>query len=723
MSLFSEIMKRKKAKAAEARKVSHVTLPPETPAPMLPVPAGAAEIVSTAGAGKVSQVTLSRDASDTSRFSAEDRALRDDKCQFVRLVLDYIAQHKCGRAEACRIVAETRADDFPHLLCAGKNGSNAATYSNFRNWTEGTGKRPRTNGLIDPATGKIDFSRKNVLLPRYGEKHKENPPGDPAFWKAIKSAYLKEETELAKEYRIIALKWKLETPGIRIPTIGDVRYYFKKWYPERFIRYAKKGENYYEQKLRSNVFRDPASIQVNEAWTADTQDCDFLVKVPNADGSFDAVRPKLCVIMDIKSQFAVSQVLVTGAVTNEIIRYALMQAILKYGRPKYFLTDNGKDYKKLGFTRPVVFTPDVNGSERYEHSILRELSIEHRLAEKYNGRVKYVERFFAEMAGYYPNARGYVGHNPETRPAVTAVAEKEENIYTLWDRDEAALFIGAMVDLYHSTQKPDSKYLRGLSPNQAFAPELRMQREPMDFDELFRAFQMPDPKARKVDHRGPGITFENRYYQAVHEERMKLWPFDGKNVMVKFDFFSADRCYAYSLDGNYICELRTPELLPYFNADPAKLAEHIERTREDKKIFDALIRQETGGWGMVDTATALRQPREAFLGKAPLRLQDSRYMVKANKHNPKYYLLKDEKERLDAEHAQTGSNTETVSHVTIPEKKEVCAKEISEADPELEALVEQALTGGFEEKQDNDFTIPTIKEEKKDDNYELPEIH
>ena len=98
-------------------------------------------------------------------------------------------------------------------------------------------------------------------------------------------------------------------------------------------------------------------------------------------------------------------------------------------------------------------------------------------------------------------------------------------------------------------------------------------------------------------------------------------------------------------------------------------------------------------------------------------------MVKANKHNPKYYLLKDEKERLDAEHAQTGSNTETVSHVTIQEKKEVCAKEISEADPELEALVEQALTGGFEEKQDNDFTIPTIKEEKKDDNYELPEIH
>ena len=93
------------------------------------------------------------------------------------------------------------------------------------------------------------------------------------------------------------------------------------------------------------------------------------------------------------------------------------------------------------------------------------------------------------------------------------------------------------------------------------------------------------------------------------------------------------------------------------------------------------------------------------------------------KHNPKYYLLKDEKERLDAERAQTGSNPETVSHVTIPEKKEVCSKQISEADPELEALVEQALTGGFEEKQDNDFTIPTIKEEKKDDNYELPEIH
>lgn len=722
MSLFEEIMKRKKAKAAEARKLSQVTLPPEMREPQLPVPAGAAEIV-TARPEKLSPVTIPRSSSDTSAFSAEDRALRDDKCCFVRLVLEYVREHRCGRAKACRIVAETRSDEFPRLLTAGKNGAVAATYSNFRNWTEGTGKHPRTNGLIDPATGKIDFSRKNVLLPQYGVGHKEKTPGDPAFWTAIKSAYLKEETELAKEYRIIALKWKLDKPGIRIPTIGDVRYYFKKWYPERFIQYAKKGENYYEQKLRSNVFRDPATIQVNEAWTADTQDCDFVVKVENAEGKLEAVRPKLCVIMDIGSQFAVSQILVTGAVTNEIIRYALMAAILKYGRPKYFLTDNGKDYKKLGFTRPVVFTPDVNGSERHEHSILRELDIEHRLAEKYNGRVKYVERFFAEMAGYYPNARGYVGHNPETRPAVTAVAEKPENVYTLWDRDEAARFVGAMVDLYHSEPKTDSKYLRGLSPEQAFAPELRMQREPMTFDELFRAFQMPDPKARKVDHRGPGITFGNRYYQAVHEERMKLWPFDGKNVMIKFDFFSSERCYAYSLDGTYLCELRIPEMLPYFNADPKQLAEHIGRTREDKKIFDALIRQETGGWGMIDTATALRQPREAFLGKAPLRLQDSRYMVKANKHNPKYYLLKDEKERLDAEYAKTSSQTGKIVTVTIPAEKEICAKQKTESDPELDALVERALTGGFEHKQNNDYTIPVINEENNNDDYELPEIH
>ena len=163
-------------------------------------------------------------------------------------------------------------------------------------------------------------------------------------------------------------------------------------------------------------------------------------------------------------------------------------------------------------------------------------------------------------------------------------------------------------------------------------------------------------------------------------------------------------------------------MLPYFSADPEQLAEHIERTREDKKIFDALIRQETGGWGMIDAATALRQPREAFLGKAPLRLQDSRYMVKANKHNPKYYLLKDEKERLDAEYAQTSSQPEKLSPVTISAEKEICAI-ASSADPEMDALVERALTGGFEQQNDNDYTIPAINEENNNDDYELPEIH
>ena len=126
---------------------------------------------------------------------------------------------------------------------------------------------------------------------------------------------------------------------------------------------------------------------------------------------------------------------------------------------------------------------------------------------------------------------------------------------------------------------------------------------------------------------------------------------------------------------------------------------------------------------MIDTATALRQPREAFLGKAPLRLQDSRYMVKANKHNPKYYLLKDEKERLNAEYAQTSSQTEKIVTVTIPAEKEICTKQKTESDPELDALVERAPTGGFEQKQNNDYTIPVINEENNNDDYELPEIH
>lgn len=625
-------------------------LPPVLPEPQLPAErASAPRSLSKDRAPSVAQT-------EAVRCSAEDRALRDEKCHFVWTVEDYRRSHPkitrigtipAALAEAVEWVAANRASDFPRLLTAGKKGASALTVPNYRNWTEGRPSQGKF-GLIDPATGKIDYSRRDFLLPGYGKKL-EIPAGDPAFWRALEIGLFQSgENKISVLYRTLQLKWQLKYPGIEIPTLQQVYYWLKTRYPARMKELMRKGDNHFDQHRRVSVMRDPNTIRPNEAWVSDTQDCDFFIRVPDGKDDWDVTRPKICVMMDIKAQYVVSVQFVSGAVSNEIIRNALALGVREYGRPKALLTDNGTDYCKQGFTAPVVFTPDVNGKERYEHSILKELDIEHHIARKYNGRTKYVERFFNIMADYYRMARGYVGNKPENRPAEAAVWEKKArkdamaNAAYLWDEAEAAKFIGAMIELYHKQPSPKSKYLRGLSPEQAFAPELRYTRPELSHEEYLAAFRMPESKAYIVDPRGPGVSYRNKYYTAVHDQRDRLWNYEKKPVMIKYDQISEDHCFVYDLDGTFLCECRVPEMLPYFDADKDTLGEHLRRAAADVKYFKTLVRDRTGGWHKLDPATVYQLPREMLMGPARLKLVDSRYSVKGQTHNPRIYALQDE---------------------------------------------------------------------------------
>ena len=415
-------------------------------------------------------------------FPQEERALRDEKVQFVREVYEYSRRAGVPEWKAAEYVAEECAGFFPRLAEGGKNGRSMLHYTNYRNWLTGTSLKPGLGRLAD---GSPDYGNADVLLRNYGCE--KTLYGDPAFWESFKAHYLQpNQQKAAKIYRLLELKWRIEYPGMPIPALHQVREYIRNRWPKRFLAYMRKGENYYLQHYRNFVERDPGSIKPNEAWVADSQDCDFMIRVPAADGNgYEAIRPKICVIMDVKSQHVISIQLVSRndngkvAVTNEVIRNAFALGVWRYGRPRIFLTDNGSDYCKAGFTIPVTFTPTVSKTKIYSHSIILSLDVMHLTAEKYNARAKFVERFFREMAEYSRAARGYVGNAPENRPATAKVWAKEANRELLMNEEQACKFLGTFIQLYHSKTCPDSKFLRGLSPEQAFAPELRFQRPAM----------------------------------------------------------------------------------------------------------------------------------------------------------------------------------------------------------------------------------------------------
>lgn len=699
MSLFAQALKKKGT--ASPRPVRPAAVIPESPAaqtvlptlPDAPLPPAVREVGPIGQVRQVGRFAALRESVIPSApgfrpvrkpedCPAEERALRDEKIRYIRAVWELHVATNCGEGRAAALIAEKQPDDFPRLAAAGKGGSSALRYNNYRNWINGYGsgnhRRPGIGRLND---GTPDYRNADVLLPNYARGHRNTVYGDPMFWAELKGVWLRNgEPYLAKNYRRVRMIWEACYPDQRIPTLSQVRYYFQQRFPRRMVALARKGENWYDQNLRNFIERDPDSIRPGEAWVADTKDCDFLIRIPadrsdQSDRSEEKViRPKLVVIMDVKSQFPVSVQLIDGNCSNEVIRNGFAAAVWRFGRPRIFLTDNGKDYCKAGFGDPVVFAPSVDGGELYEHSILRELDVEHDKATPYNARAKIVERFFREVAGYERDSRGYVGNKPETRPATADVWAKIKARKYLDSLDEACEWVAQLVLTYLNTPS-NGKFLAGMTPLQAFRPEIRYTRPKLSYAECFRAFQLPLQDSKKLDGRGPSVRLDNGRYVVIPADRERAWKYDGKRVMIKTVIFNKEVCYIYDLDGTYIAECRLEEKLPYFGADPKLLAAKIEEQRAEKVALRARIWEETKGWHLIDAETTYQQPREAFAAPAPARLIETMHSVKGETHNPRVYVLENEIKR---------EQSETVCANSDPESPKAGRKKAREETPKIE---------------------------------------
>ena len=566
---------------------------------------------------------------EISRIPREERMLRDEKCLYIKYCWEE-KQRGATWEQAAKVVALEKAGAMPRLAAR-----NMLHYNNLRNWRKLLCANPPQG---KPKGEEPDFRYADNLIRNYGVSGHMN--GDELFCKQLYAVCLtKNLVILNKEYRSLAQKWLAAYPDRKIPSLCSFRYWLKKM-PPRLVALATKGPAFYAQHYQNYVPRDPDSIQVNEAWVGDNLECDFYIRTD--DGR--AVRPWLTAIQDIKSQYIVGMVLSDEGVDSADIRAALAGAVLTYGRPRIFLTDNGADFCKRGFTTPVVFTPGLSNSKAYEHCILKELDIEHRTADPYNAKAKLVERFFHELNEYSRQARGWVGNCIENRPASAELWSRPENVRFLMDRKEAAAFIAEKIAMFHNKPAPDSKYLKGMSPAQAFQSPDRMNRPALSALSLAFAFLTPIPEARIVEPRGPSVKVGGIRYVA-REGAENLWHYDNQPVMVKFDMQSIDYCFIFDLSGSFLAVAHAEEEIPYFadaKEEKEKLSDTLAGIRHEEKILRAMILAKTGGFERLDPRTIAMLPPEAFADSARVRLLDTQNKVKGNTHLAQIYVLSGE---------------------------------------------------------------------------------
>ncbi len=636
----------------------------------LPVRSGSALPAVHAPAGALVRTA----PSSAEALPAAVRRKAAERLAYVRLVDEEKIARGCSGKDACHTVAALHADQFPLLARAGKSSRSALTWYNYRHWSA------RLSCAADPdraLAALCDGYSRGVRAAR----------GDKRFWETFYAMYLNiHRLPLTVAYDRACAKMRKEDKTMVVPTLTMARYQIDRIAetdPGKLIL-ARQGEEAWRNQCCDFIRRDWRSVAAGECAVGDSRTFDTRVRVyDNAAQRWIAVRPTIAGLLDAKSWYMVSYMITTDPVGAD----TLIDTVRLYVRnnrmtpPPVCYFDNGKDYCAQGFATDY----ECDG---HKHSIFRELGIRLLNSLAYNARAKLIERAFRDMMQQFDKMfPDYLGSRPGDRSLASDYYDSHpEELPSL--QQFCAIFEDWLAQ-WHRTPKSGEIH-KGRSPLEVWSAR-PVLRDPISEDRLRLAFCRP-VAARKVG-RGPSVKWANRYY---HSDALR-W---GTRVLLKTDTLDEDHVLCCTPDGALIGEARTRDSIRALDGDRDRISAGMARQRRQLREARTAIDDLTGG-------RHIYSPIELFLADAdtPHLTGGSIAKVKGSAHRYTHKAL---------------GVIEPPEASEPPKKK----KEKTEADIELESLVEKAITGGFDTESDKtEYALPTIQE-KNDDNsdYELPEI-
>lgn len=177
--------------------------------------------------------------------------------------------------------------------------------------------------------------------------------------------------------------------------------------------YAREGEKAYYDRWEPSVDRLYDDMEPNEYWIADGHRIDVITH--SEDGKEKLRRLTISAILDAYSGIYVGWC-ITDNPSSDATLYALRKAIQRYGPPKYFYVDNGREY----------LTIDIGGLGHRARArkveiklptpILQRLGITMVNALPRNGRAKIIEREFRNFTFLSRLFDTYCGSSVTTKP-------------------------------------------------------------------------------------------------------------------------------------------------------------------------------------------------------------------------------------------------------------------------------------------------------------------
>lgn len=295
-----------------------------------------------------------------------------------------------------------------------------------------------------------------ALIDKRGGQNRGTSSIPDEAWEFFKSWYL---TPQCRSIQMCYNQVKEEYPNI--PSISAFERRVRKEFTEYILMRYRGNYKDFRDALPYHE-RTKVGMDSNEIWSSDHHTCDTLV----LDKRGNVVRPTLTVITDIRSTRVMAFKVRDSEGNTSVIKQCLRDAMIEFGVPLKFYTDNGKDYTSKEL------------SQDYPDSLVNALGIKQILAQPYHGQSKPVERFFKTFEEHCGKLfRTYSGSNAVNRPDDTRMLNKKlaEKPYTP-TIDQYIEVVSAYIEEYNSTAH-SGRDMDSKSPNAVYLENLRYKRE------------------------------------------------------------------------------------------------------------------------------------------------------------------------------------------------------------------------------------------------------
>lgn len=370
---------------------------------------------------------------------------------------------------------------------------------------------------------------------------------------------------LTQQKRSIALCYGLvKAEFTDIPSVSAFERRVKTDLPELVLLRYREPIKKFKDALPYHI-RSKRDMESNETWSSDHHTCDTLV----LDKRGKSVRLTLTVIVDIRSTKILSFKFRASPGDTSVIKMCLRDAMIEFGIPKEFYTDNGKDYK----------SKELSSGEESDLTLTEVLGIKQIFAQPYHGQSKPVERFFRTFEESYGKLfKTYAGSNAVNRTDATRMTNKklakQSYIPTM---DEYISHAADFVDQYNSSASTADE-MDGKSPNEVYRENLHCKRVVKGMENVLSRL-CGRFEERTVQRNGVNLL-HNFYYN----DSGALLPYFGKRVIVNYD--PEDLSEMLILDKEtkrFICRVRPKAITPFRHATE----EDIKTVkREQRNVYD-----------------------------------------------------------------------------------------------------------------------------------------